>query len=342
MSQGPGLLPATAPRSSARTSRASRSPTRPPPARRSGAEHQPAGAPRSRSASDGAGSPPSARGKPPGPDRTERASAHRAPGAKKRAGREAGASASRTTLGIKLPDAARPRPERSPRCRPRLPAARAGPQRRAARRTRTAAPRLPARAMRAGAGIASNPVLVGAVTVLVVDRRRLPGLQRQQRPAVRADHDAEGARPQRRQPRARATRSARAAPASASSTTCARCGSRTARSAPSSTLKLDKRIGDVPRDSTFRIRPRSALGLKYVELDEGTSEDDLRRRRHGAGRAGRRSSTELDEVLRCSTSRRARRRRRTCAASATRSPAAAQSVGRTLEELPPLLAHLSR
>ena len=31
-------------------------------------------------------------------------------------------------------------------------------------------------------------------------------------------------------------------------------------------LKLDKRIGDVPRDSTFRIRPRSALGLKYLEL----------------------------------------------------------------------------
>src|SRR5215207_3723501 len=37
------------------------------------------------------------------------------------------------------------------------------------------------------------------------------------------------------------------------------------------TLKLDKRVGDVPRDSTFRIRPRSALGLKYVEMTEGVS-----------------------------------------------------------------------
>ena len=40
-------------------------------------------------------------------------------------------------------------------------------------------------------------------------------------------------------------------------------------------LKLDKRIGDVPQDSTFRIRPRSALGLKYLELDPG--ERGLRR-----------------------------------------------------------------
>ena len=37
-------------------------------------------------------------------------------------------------------------------------------------------------------------------------------------------------------------------------------------------LKLDKRIGDVPQDSTFRIRPRSALGLKYLELIEGRSD----------------------------------------------------------------------
>ena len=41
-------------------------------------------------------------------------------------------------------------------------------------------------------------------------------------------------------------------------------------------LKLDKRIGDVPQDSTFRIRPRSALGLKYLELDEGNSKHGLR------------------------------------------------------------------
>ena len=36
-------------------------------------------------------------------------------------------------------------------------------------------------------------------------------------------------------------------------------------------LKLDKTIGDIPEDSRWRIRPRSALGLKYLELTEGKS-----------------------------------------------------------------------
>ncbi len=37
------------------------------------------------------------------------------------------------------------------------------------------------------------------------------------------------------------------------------------------TLKLDKKAGAVPVDSKAVIRPRSALGLKYVELDTGRS-----------------------------------------------------------------------
>jgi virulence factor Mce-like protein len=36
-------------------------------------------------------------------------------------------------------------------------------------------------------------------------------------------------------------------------------------------LKLDKKIGAIPVDSTVAIRPRSALGLKYVELTTGAS-----------------------------------------------------------------------
>ena len=40
-------------------------------------------------------------------------------------------------------------------------------------------------------------------------------------------------------------------------------------------LKLDRSIGDIPKDSTFKIRPRSALGLKYLELTEGTSEESF-------------------------------------------------------------------
>ncbi len=37
------------------------------------------------------------------------------------------------------------------------------------------------------------------------------------------------------------------------------------------TLQLDRAHGDVPTDSTARIRPRSVLGLKYVDLHEGTA-----------------------------------------------------------------------
>ncbi len=40
-------------------------------------------------------------------------------------------------------------------------------------------------------------------------------------------------------------------------------------------LKLDKKIGAVPTDSTVTIRPRSALGLKYVELTTGKGSSDL-------------------------------------------------------------------
>jgi virulence factor Mce-like protein len=36
-------------------------------------------------------------------------------------------------------------------------------------------------------------------------------------------------------------------------------------------LKLDDRIGEIPVDSTVKVRPKSALGLKYVELEKGTS-----------------------------------------------------------------------
>ncbi|MFL5868246.1 MAG: MlaD family protein, partial [Thermoleophilaceae bacterium] len=62
-------------------------------------------------------------------------------------------------------------------------------------------------------------------------------------------------------------------------------------------LKLDKDLEPLPADSTLVIRPRSALGLKYIELTPGT------------GKAGLKSGTtvpisqasprpvELDEVL---------------------------------------------
>ena len=82
-----------------------------------------------------------------------------------------------------------------------------------------------------------------------------------------------------------------------------------ARQGASATSRTTRRV---------RIRPRSALGLKYVELTAGTSERDLRQRRHDAAVAGHvpgRARRGLQDVRRADARR---RRRRTCAASATR------------------------
>jgi virulence factor Mce-like protein len=62
------------------------------------------------------------------------------------------------------------------------------------------------------------------------------------------------------------------------------------------TLKLDKKLGAVPADSHVTVRPRSALGLKYVELDRGVSRRTLE---DGATlpESQTRVPVELDQVL---------------------------------------------
>ena len=39
------------------------------------------------------------------------------------------------------------------------------------------------------------------------------------------------------------------------------------------TLKLDRSIGELPQDSRLRVRPRSPLGLKYVEITRGRAQE---------------------------------------------------------------------
>ena len=51
------------------------------------------------------------------------------------------------------------------------------------------------------------------------------------------------------------------------------------------TLQLNKANGKVPVDSTASIRPPSVLGLKYVDLHNGTSSQYVRRRGDDADRA---------------------------------------------------------
>ncbi len=85
-------------------------------------------------------------------------------------------------------------------------------------------------------------------------------------------------------------------------------------------------VEPLPTDSTVVIRARSALGLKYLEINRGTSDEGYpggRRRSRSRRRTPSRSSTTSCSTP--STRRPARRSRSTSTSSATRSPAAART-----------------
>ena len=124
-----------------------------------------------------------------------------------------------------------------------------------------------------GSGIAGNPVLIGAATVLVVLVAVFLSYNANQGLPFVPDLRAQGADAERRQPRARQRgadrrharrlgRHDRASSASDDGTSIAVLG-----------LKLERSVEPLPKDSTVLIRPRSALGLKYVELTRGTSDE---------------------------------------------------------------------
>ena len=62
-------------------------------------------------------------------------------------------------------------------------------------------------------------------------------------------------------------------------------------------LKLDQDLEPLPADSTLIIRPRSALGLKYIELTPGTGRAGLKAGSTVPLRQARPRPVELDEVL---------------------------------------------
>jgi virulence factor Mce-like protein len=105
------------------------------------------------------------------------------------------------------------------------------------------------------------------------------------------------------------------------------------------TMELDKAHGAIPKDSTVRIRPRSALGVKYVELTYGRSRQTYR---NGDVMPATQAShsTELDEVYKMFDTKTRSAAQENLHGWGDTLAGRGQDIGRTLEELPPLLTSL--
>src|SRR3712207_2481071 len=104
-------------------------------------------------------------------------------------------------------------------------------------------------------------------------------------------------------------------------------------------LKLDKKLGDVPRDSTFRIRPRSALGLKYLEIKLGK---DSQAFRNGDTIPPQQASfsAELDDVLAMFDEKTRDASQKNLRGFGDAFAARGRDVGVTIESLPGFFEHL--
>jgi virulence factor Mce-like protein len=104
-------------------------------------------------------------------------------------------------------------------------------------------------------------------------------------------------------------------------------------------LKLDKTIGKIPADSRWRIRPRSALGLKYLELTEGSSKQAFQ-----DGDTVPLEQTEvnvdLDEVFKMFDEKTRKASQENLRGFGDAFAGRGAAVGRTVEEAPRLFGHL--
>ena len=108
-------------------------------------------------------------------------------------------------------------------------------------------------------------------------------------------------------------------------------------------LKLDKAIEPLAVDSTLSVRPRSALGLKYVELIPGRAEKTFQDGDTIPIKNATPNAPELEDVLSTLPARDARRTPASRSrASATRSPAAAPPSTRRSASSSPSRATCSR
>ena len=192
--------------------------------------------------------------------------------------------------------------------------------------------------MRLRSGSAPNPILTGAATVLIVllavflaynANSGLPGV-----PAYTVTVEVPDA--------ARLTvgnevrvRGRRAGQGKKIEPRIARDGTPYARL----TLRLERTVDALPVDSTARVRPRSTLVLKYLELTPGRSEDTVADAgtlplRQGRGRV------ELDQVLQAFDSETRRDLRSVVTDLSDGTAGRGADLNRAIGELRPLVRHL--
>jgi ABC-type transporter Mla subunit MlaD len=104
-------------------------------------------------------------------------------------------------------------------------------------------------------------------------------------------------------------------------------------------LKLDKALGTVPKDSIWRIRPRSALGLKYLELTKGHSSQAFR---DGDTVPVTQTETnvDIDEVFKMFDAKTRKASQDNLRGFGDSFAGRGAAVGRTVEEAPRLFGHL--
>ena len=104
-------------------------------------------------------------------------------------------------------------------------------------------------------------------------------------------------------------------------------------------LKLDKRLGDISKDTKVVVRARSALGLKYLDLQEGSSRQFYR---DGDTIPLARATVpvDLDEVLSTFDEKTRRASQVNLGGFGDTFAGRGRSVGRAIEELRPLVTHL--
>jgi virulence factor Mce-like protein len=105
-------------------------------------------------------------------------------------------------------------------------------------------------------------------------------------------------------------------------------------------LKLEKQVDPLPVDSTMIIRPRSALGLKYIEIDPGESDEGFTAGDTIPAESARPEPVEIDQVFNVFDAKTRRGSQKSLDFFGTALAGRGNDINEALEDFRPLLIHL--